>query len=224
MPVFNLLESVGEITRDVSSRLINKEENRVEAMKFGEAYFDGPREQGYGGYYYDGRWTKIADKAISRYDLKIGDRVLDIGCAKGFFVNDLVYGKTQVDAYGVDVSEYAVKNCHPDVIGRLHIGNALKLPFPDNSFDAVFAINTLHNLDREECVRAIREINRVVKRPEAAFVQVDAYRNDEELALFEAWMLTAKTYCRPEEWEKLFSEANFKGDYFWTILQFGTTV
>tara|TARA_A100000171_G_scaffold1261_3_gene1442 strand:+ start:11467 stop:12141 length:675 start_codon:yes stop_codon:yes gene_type:complete len=224
MPEFNLLESVGEITRDVSARMANKEENRKEAMKFGMAYFDGPREQGYGGYGYDGRWMTVAEKAVSRYDLRAGDRVLDIGCAKGFFVRDLLHGRVQIDGYGIDVSEYAIKNCHPDVVGRLHIGNALKLPFPDNSFDAVFAINILHNLDRNECIEALREIIRVSKRPDATFVQVDAYRDERELSLFEAWMLTAKTYCRPDEWEKLFEDAGYKGDYFWTILKFGTTV
>ena len=51
------------------------------------------------------------------------------------------------------------------------------------------------------------------------FVQVDAYRNEAERDLFEAWMLTAKTYCRPEEWLKLFSEAGYTGDYYWTILE-----
>lgn len=41
------------------------------------------------------------------------DRVLDFGCAKGFMVHAMrLLGK---DAYGVDVSEYAIANCHPRV-------------------------------------------------------------------------------------------------------------
>lgn len=224
MSLFNLLSSVPSITRDVSARLKDKEENRRIALEFGRAYFDGSREQGYGGYHYDGRWGKIAETAARRYGLKAGDRVLDIGCAKGFFVRDLLQVCPGVEAFGIDVSHYALMECHPEVVGRLHLGNALCLPFPDKSFDAVFSINTLHNLDRAECIAALKEINRVSRRPEACFVQVDAYRNQVELDLFQAWMLTAKTYCRPNEWLDLFEEVGYRGDYFWTILEFGTTL
>ena len=48
--------------------------------------------------------------------------------------------------------------------------------------------------------------------------EVDAYRNEEEKNLFLDWVLTAKTYGTPEFWKKLISEANYKGDYYWTIL------
>jgi len=224
MSEFNLLSSVASITRDVSARLKDKEENRRAALEFGWAYFDGPREQGYGGYRYDGRWIKVAEKAVERYGLKPGDRVLDIGCAKGFFVHDLMQVCPGIQAFGVDISRYALINCLPETVGRLHQGNALDLPFPDGSFDAVFAINTIHNLDRAGCAAALKEMTRVSRRPEACFVQVDAYRSEAERDLFEAWMLTAQTYCRPDEWLELFAESGYRGDYFWTILEFGTTV
>jgi hypothetical protein len=50
-------------------------------------------------------------------------------------------------------------------------------------------------------------------------VQVDAYRSEEEKALFESWCLTAETYLQPAEWVALFQQANYSGDYYWTILQ-----
>ena len=56
MSEFNLLNTVPKVVRDVGMRRENKEANRDISMQFGEAYFDGPREQGYGGYSYDGRW------------------------------------------------------------------------------------------------------------------------------------------------------------------------
>ena len=54
---------------------------------------------------------------IKFYKLRKGDKVLDIGCAKGFFVNDLV--DKGIDAYGIDISSYAIKNCHPKIKNRL---------------------------------------------------------------------------------------------------------
>ena len=37
--------------------------------------------------------------------------------------------------------------------------------------------------------------------------------------LFEEWVLTAKYHDYPEEWLKLFDEAGYTGDWYWTILE-----
>ena len=50
-----------------------------------------------------------------------------------------------------------------------------KLPYKDDSFDLVLAINTIHNLNKTKCAKAIKEINRVSKKN--AFIMVDAYKN-----------------------------------------------
>lgn len=220
MAEFNLLKTVPKPFRDVGARMVDKEANRRISMQFGRAYFDGPREQGYGGYIYDGRWIAVARDAIARYGLAPDSRVLDIGCAKGFLVRDLTAACPGLEAFGLDISSYALMNCHPEAAGRLHLGDARSLPFPDNSFDAVFNINTVHNLERGGCIQALREMTRVCRRPESCFVQVDAYRTPEERQLFEDWMLTAKTYGRPEDWIAIFEEAGYRGDYYWTIMEF----
>ena len=71
------------------------------------------------------------------------------------------------------------QNCEEEVVGRLHLGNMLSLPFPDASFDATICINTLHNLKRDECIEALKEIKRVTKN-DKAYIQVDSYNNEEE--------------------------------------------
>jgi SAM-dependent methyltransferase len=213
----NLLARYPKAKRNIKARLVHKEENRRIALKFGKEYFDGTREQGYGGYRYDGRWVAIAEDIIKHFRLKAGDRVLDIGCGKGFLVKDLMKVCPGLEAFGLDISEYAVANCEPEVVGRLHVGNAIRLPFPDNSFHAALAINTIHNLDRAGCIQALREIERVA--PGRAYVQVDAYRSPEERSKFEDWMLTARTYGMPEDWIKILKEAGYTGDYYWTILE-----
>jgi hypothetical protein len=48
---------------------------------------------------------------------------------------------------------------------------------------------------------------------------VDAYRNQAERELFMDWVLTAETFGMPDFWREIFSEANYSGDYFWTILE-----
>ncbi|RMF09186.1 MAG: methyltransferase domain-containing protein [Alphaproteobacteria bacterium] len=214
----NLLRALPKkVKRNVAARKADKEKNREIALRFGYEYFDGPREQGYGGYYYDGRWVPVAREIVAHFGLRPGSRVLDVGCAKGFLVKDLLAVCPGIEAFGLDISEYALMNCAPEVIGRLHLGSADHLPFPDGSFDAVVSINTVHNLDRARCIAALREIERLA--PGRGFVQVDAYRTPEEKALFEDWMLTAKTYLTPEGWLATFAEAGYTGDYYWTILE-----
>ena len=49
---------------------------------------------------------------------------------------------------GIDVSDYAINNSMPEIKEFVQTGNAKKLPFPDNFFDVVISINTIHNLER----------------------------------------------------------------------------
>ena len=217
MAEVNLLARYPAAKRNIKARLVNKEENRRIAMRFGREYFDGPREQGYGGYRYDGRWIPIAEDIVKHFGLKRGDRVLNVGCGKGFLVKDLMKVCPGLEAFGLDISEYAVMNCEPEVVGRLHVGNVLRLPFPDRSFAAVISINTIHNLERDGCIVALREIERLA--PGRGFVQVDAYRNEAERQAFEDWMLTARTYGKPADWVEILKEAGYTGDYYWTILE-----
>lgn len=218
MPEVNLLARYPKAKRNVGARSHAKTDEHIRiSRQYGEVYFDGPREYGYGGYRYDGRWLPIAEDIIAHYGLKPGMRILDVGCAKGFLVKDLLKACPGIEAFGLDISEYALKHCEPEVIGRLHLGSAESLPFPDNSFDAVVAINTLHNLPCERCKVALAELQRVSGG--RAYVQVDSYRTPEQQALFEDWVLTAEFHDYPEGWVKLFAEAGYTGDYFWTIIE-----
>ena len=190
--------------------------NREVALKFGAEYFDGKREQGYGGYRYDGRWVPIAQDIVRHFGLRSWNRVLDVGCAKGFLAKDLMAVCPGLKVYGLDISEYAIRHGEPEVRGRCVVGTADTLPFQDGVFDVVLSINTLHNLERDRLIQALREMERLA--PARGYVQVDAYRNEAERDIFMGWVLTARTFLKPKEWGALFAEAGYKGDYYWTIL------
>jgi ubiquinone/menaquinone biosynthesis C-methylase UbiE len=219
MAEINLLEKLPKgKKRDVNARATAKSDEVIrKSREYGFEYFDGPREYGYGGYRYDGRWVPIAEDMIKHFDLKPGDRVLDVGCAKGFLVKDFMQACPGLEAFGIDISKYALMNCEPEVIGRLHLGCATELPFPDNSFKAAVAINSIHNLDRDLCIVALRELQRVSGG--RAYVQVDSYRTPEERQLFLDWVLTAHYHEYPAGWIQTFKDAGYTGDYYWTIVQ-----
>lgn len=218
MAEVNLLRALPTARRNICARASAKTPERVAtACEFGKIYFDGPREFGYGGYRYDGRWVPVARDIVAHFGLKHGDRVLDVGCAKGFLVKDLMSVCPGLEVFGLDISEYALMHCEKEIVGRLHLGSATRLPFPNGSFDAVVSINTLHNLDADGVVTALREIQRLA--PGKAFVQVDAYHTAEQRELFMQWVLTAKFHDYPDGWFELFKRAGYTGDWNWTVLE-----
>ncbi len=116
---------------------------------------------------------------------------------------------------GIDVSEYAIANAIEDMKPHVEVADAKKLPFEDDSFDVVISINTVHNLQRDQCGRALREIERVSRGK--SFITVDAYRTDEEKEAMSAWNLTAKTIMQVDEWKAFFAEIGYHGDYYWFV-------
>lgn len=218
MAEVNLLARLPRAARNLQKRAeAQTAENIAISRQYGELYFDGPRELGYGGYRYDGRWVPVADTIARHFGLKPGDRVLDVGCAKGFLLKDLVAVCPGLEVFGLDVSEYALARAPREVAGRLARGSADALPFADRSFATIMSINTIHNLERSDAVRAVREIERLA--PGRGFIQVDSYRTPAERELFLSWVLTAKFHDYPDGWLALFREAGYTGDWYWTILE-----
>lgn len=213
----DLLRALPKTKRNIEKRAEGKDEAVIAiSRQYGTEYFDGDRKYGYGGYRYDGRWRPVARDIIEHFGLKPGMRVLDVGCAKGFVVKDLMLECPGLDAYGLDISRYALMHCEKEVVGRLHLGSAVSMPFPDGTFDCVISLNTIHNLARPDAVIAMREIQRLSGG--RAFVQVDSYRTPEEREIALSWIITARFHDYPEGWLKLYAEAGYTGDYYWTII------
>lgn len=211
----DLMANYPKTKRDTKARGASKSEaDRVLAREFGQAFFDGDRSHGYGGFNYHPRfWEPVVPDFKAHFRLKGGDKILDVGCAKGFMVFDMQRLIPGLDVYGVDVSQYAIENAKAEIANKCQVANATQLPFEDNSMDVVVSITTVHNLEEADLIKALQEIERVSSR--GSFITVDAYRNDEEKEAMYAWNLTAKTILHVDEWKTLFKDAGYTGDYYW---------
>lgn len=211
----DLLADYPRTTRNVDARgLAKTETDRAIARKFGQEFFDGDRAHGYGGFSYNSRfWTPVAPAFQKHFDLKAGDTLLDVGCAKAFMMHDMARLIPGLVVKGVDVSEYAIENAMTDMREHVQVADAASLPFPDKSFDVVISINTIHNLARAECAKALKEIQRVARR--GAFITVDAYADEDQRRRMDAWNLTAKTIMHVDEWKSFFGDCGYTGDYYW---------
>lgn len=94
--------------------------------------------------------------------IRPGSKVLDVGCGAGFLTNDL--SSCGFDVTGVDISEESLR------VARNHdstqkvkylSADAYKLPFADESFDVVCAMDFLEHVDNPKNV--IKEFSRVLR-------------------------------------------------------------
>lgn len=181
------------------------------AKQWGYDYWDGDRNTGYGGMKYDGRWQKVAKAMVEHYGLKPGDKVLDVGCGKGFLLYDFTQVLPGLEVHGIDISDYAIEHAKPEVKDRIQKASAAKLPFGDHEFDLVLTINTLHNLYCPDLFSALKEIERVGKKNK--YICVESYRNEEEKANLLYWQLTCEGFYTPEEWDWWYQQTGYTGDH-----------
>jgi len=213
----NLLKNYPKSKRDIAGRLISKtKEDKLMAQKFGKEFFDGSREHGYGGFSYSPNfWQPVIPAFQRHWDLKSGNSVLDIGCAKGFMLFDLKQKIPGIKVSGIDISEYAINNAKEEVKEFCQVSNATSIPFDDKSIDVSISITTLHNLVENDLKTALLEIERVSRL--GSFITLDAYRNEDEKEKMEAWNLTAKTVMHVDKWKEFFNDVGYTGDYYWFI-------
>ena len=215
MPYIDFVGKLHKSTsRDYLERvtMYDKAASAEVAGRFGCDYWDGDRQYGFGGYYYDGRWSIVADAMIKHYNIGSGSRILDVGCGKGFLLYEFMQLVPGVEVCGIDISDYAVENAKEEVKSSLTVGSAGELlPWDDESFDFVYSINTLHNLYNYEVHTALNEIERVSRG--YSHVTVESYRNEQEKVNLLYWQLTCRAFMKPEEWEWAFKQAGYSGDY-----------
>jgi SAM-dependent methyltransferase len=181
------------------------------ASQFGQEYWDGDRQYGYGGYRYDGRWRPIAERMARHYGLKPGMRLLDVGCGKGFLLYEFTQVVPGLEVAGIDISAYGIENAKEEVRSALLVGAASTLPFDDKSFDLVISLGTLHNLGIESLWSAVSEIERVARGNK--YIMIESFRNQREKANLLYWQLTCKSFYSVEDWEWLYRKIGYSGDY-----------
>ena len=108
--------------------------------------------------------VEVVKKFKEYWRLTSENSILDIGCAKGFMLYDFSLLIPKLKIKGIDISSYAIENSIDKVKVNLQVCDAKKLPFETNSFDYSISINTIHNLEVDECAEAIKEMIELVKK------------------------------------------------------------
>lgn len=124
----------------------------VPASRYDEDYFEHGPIAGVSGYmnysWMPERTLRMAHHLIQELPITKGQRVLDFGCAKGFLVKALRI--LDVEAWGVDVSEYAIAHADAEVREFCHRG------WPrDQRFEWMVAKDVFEHLTEEELIHIL---------------------------------------------------------------------
>jgi ubiquinone/menaquinone biosynthesis C-methylase UbiE len=118
------------------------------------------------------RKVQVMQPWLDRAGIRPGARLLDMGCGQGWYACELAqrgYLVTAVDASRDQIAQARAYAASLGVAVDFQVTDASSLPFPDDTFDAAYAVNVLHHItDLDARQRGLQEIVRVL-RPRGLF-------------------------------------------------------
>lgn len=176
---------------------------------------------------------KYRNITLERLDIKRGETVLEIGFGTGHCLKQMAESVGEEGkVYGIDISSgmLEVSKRRLEEAGlldrvKLYCGDALKMPYEDNKFDAVFMSFTLELFDTPEIPKVLDKIERVLKANGRLGV-VSMSKEDGDSILLRMYEWTHKKFpkyadCRPIYIEQSIKDAGFEIEYKEKVKLFG---
>ncbi len=151
----------------------------------------------------------LTNWGLSLVEIHDGWTMLDIGCGGGATLKRLLKRSKGAQVYGIDISEESVakaRKVNAKVLDRqvfVTQGSAEKLPYEDNKFDLVTAVETVYFWpDLPNC---LKEVRRVVKPGGRFAIMVEVLENDS------VWtdVVDGMTAYSPEQLKEMLEGAGF---------------
>ena len=149
----------------------------------------------------------LTNWGLKLVDLQDGWTMLDVGCGGGFTIRRLLKRSKDAKVYGIDISEESVakaKKVNAEVLDKqvfVTLGSAEKLPYEDEKFDLVTAVETVYFWPHlPDC---LKEVRRVLKQGGKFAILVEVVDSDSK------WtnVVEGMTAYSPEDLKKLLDEA-----------------
>jgi len=106
------------------------------------------------------------------------------------------------------------KKARDEVMPFLVKVDNLNLLFKDNYFDCIISIHNICNFEEPECRKALRELVRISKNnARNCYIQNDSWIDENGHEKLMQWVLICKTFLDNSEWEKLYNQEGYKGDW-----------
>jgi len=165
---------------------------------------------------------KHRDRALKLLDIKKGEVVLEIGFGTGHCLVEMAKSVGEDgNVYGIDISSGMLEISKQrlkkaGLLDRveLYCEDALKMPYEDEKFDAVFMSFTLELFDTPEIPKVLAKIKRVLK-PKGRLGVVSMSREDRKSLLLKLYEWAHKKFpqyvdCRPIYVAESIKDAGFE--------------
>jgi 2-polyprenyl-3-methyl-5-hydroxy-6-metoxy-1,4-benzoquinol methylase len=162
-PIVKRVPGVRQLARPVK-KLLRARQDRRDGGLYGASYYGVGRNplsrEGRSGYADYDRWSSHANsQAYLLWRFFPVERTLDVGCARGFVVEAL--RERGMDANGVDVSHWAVKNASPGAQGHVKVVDLEKRsPSRFRHFDLISAFEVMEHLSPEQVPAVIQRLRK----------------------------------------------------------------
>ena len=151
----------------------------------------------------------LTNWGLKLVDIQDGWTMLDVGCGGGFTIRRLLKQSEDAQVYGIDISEESVakaKKVNAEVLDKqvfVTQGSAEKLPYDDEKFDLVTAVETVYfwpNLPG-----CLQEVRRVLKPGGKFAILVEVVDSDSKWTS----VVEGMTAYAPQDLKKLLDDAGF---------------
>ena len=163
-------------------------------FKVDNSYYDREYYEGGKGEYklaysesYFGRMLQNAANFYRAFWIKTilnPKNVLDIGCGNGLLIHYL--RKFDIEAYGVEISKYAMESTPKELQPFIRFGDITKIPYREDTFDLVLSFDVLEHIERSKLRKSVSESIRVSRK-----------------------YVLHKIYTQENKWIKLFHDHDF---------------
>ena len=110
--------------------------------------------------------------SIGKYaDRGKATRILDAGCGTGGILKHL----NDYKAYGLDISQEAIKFCRLRKLENVINASISNIPFKDNSFNIIISLDVLYHLGVKDDLKALKELARLLSRGGTLLLNLPAY-------------------------------------------------
>lgn len=166
---------------------------------------------------------KLREKGLELLDVQKGEVVLEIGFGTGCSLVEIAKSVGETGkAYGIDLTPEMVKLSKKrlekeglEERAELQEGNARKMSYRDNMFDAVYMASTLELFDTPDIAKVLREIKRVLKptgRLGVVSIAKEGHEDSKILKFYE-WLhqkIPKYASCRPIYVEDSIKDTGYK--------------
>ena len=151
----------------------------------------------------------LTNWGLKLVNIQDGWTMLDVGCGGGFTIRRLLKRSKDAQVYGIDISEESVakaKKVNADVLDKqvfVTQGSAEKLPYENEKFDLVTAVETVYfwpNLPG-----CLQEVHRVLKPGGKFAILVEVVDSDSKWTS----VVEGMTAYTPEQIKSLLDDAGF---------------